>query len=67
MKTPDRARLAALAVTAALTSHLAPTQVGGEKASAGRKLTFTSNGAPVSGDPADLRLEPDQRIGVTFR
>ena len=41
---------------------LTPTQIGGAKAKAGQQLIVTSNGAPVSGDPQDLRLEPDQVI-----
>ena len=28
----------------------------------GQKLTVTSNGTPVSGNPKDLRLQPDQQI-----
>lgn len=41
---------------------LTPTQIGGAKANAGQQLIVTSNGAPVSGDPQDLRLEPDQVV-----
>lgn len=44
---------------------LTPTQVGGVTAKAGEKVTVTSNGTPVAGDPADLRLEPDQQIELT--
>lgn len=42
--------------------ELTPTQIGGVKAEAGEKVAITSNGAPFTGDPRDLRLEPDQRI-----
>ena len=41
---------------------LTPTQIGGAKANAGQQLIVTSNGAPVSGDPQDLRLEPVQVV-----
>jgi len=41
---------------------LTPTQIGGVKAKDGQQLNVTSNGAPVAGDPKDLRLEPDQVI-----
>lgn len=44
---------------------LTPTQVGGVKAPAGQKVAVISNGNPVTGDPADLRLEPDQHIELT--
>lgn len=44
---------------------LTPTQVGGVKAKAGEKVTVTTNGTPVAGDPADLRLEPDQQIELS--
>ncbi|QBX56764.1 hypothetical protein EXE58_15730 [Nocardioides seonyuensis] len=44
---------------------LTPTQVGGVKAPVGQKVTVTSNGTRFPGDPADLRLEPDQRIKLT--
>ena len=37
-------------------------QIGGVTAKAGEKVTLTSNGTPVTGDPGDLRLEPDQKI-----
>lgn len=43
---------------------LTPTQIGGVTAPAGQELDVTSNGAPVAGDPRDLRLEPDQKIVV---
>ncbi len=45
---------------------LTPTQIGGVKAKAGDKVTVSSNGTPVSGAPADLRLEPDQKIELTL-
>ncbi|MBD3945889.1 MULTISPECIES: hypothetical protein [Nocardioides] len=45
---------------------LTPTQVGGVKAKGDAKVTVTSNGTPVAGDPADLRLEPDQQIELTL-
>ena len=41
---------------------LTPTQIGGVKAPAGQEVTLTSNGKPVTGDPMDLRLEPEQQI-----
>ena len=41
---------------------LTPTQIGGVKANAGEEVRVTSNGAPVSGDPAELQLEPDKQI-----
>ena len=41
---------------------LTATQIGGIRADGGRQLVVTSNGTPVPGDPADLRLRPDQRI-----
>lgn len=43
---------------------LTPTKIGGVMAQDGQKLDVTSNGAPVAGDPNDLRLEPDQKIVV---
>jgi hypothetical protein len=45
---------------------LTPTQIGGVEAKAGDKVTVSSNGNPVSGAPADLRLEPDQKIELTL-
>lgn len=45
---------------------LTPTQVGGVTAEDGRKVTVTSNGTSVPGDPADLRLKPDQQIELTL-
>ncbi len=41
---------------------LTPTQIGGVRAEADQKVMVTSNGIPVTGDPADLVLEPDQQI-----
>lgn len=45
---------------------LTPTQIGGVKAKAGDMVKVTSNGAPVSGDPTELRLEPDQQIELVL-
>ena len=45
---------------------LTPTQIGGVTAKAGEKVKVTSNGAPVTGNPADLQLEPDQQIELTL-
>lgn len=42
--------------------RLNSTQIGGVKAEQGKRVTVTSNGVPVTGDPADLRLQPDQKI-----
>ena len=41
---------------------LTPTQIGGVQAEGGQKVMVTSNGAPVAGDPMNLRLQPDQKI-----
>jgi hypothetical protein len=41
---------------------LTPTQIGGVKSTDGQKVTVTSNGVPVAGDPGDLRLRPEQKI-----
>ena len=46
---------------------LTPEQIGGVRAKAGRHVVVTSNGTKVTGDPADLRLEPDQQIVLTLR
>ncbi len=35
---------------------------GGVRTMSGHKVTLTSNGAPVTGDPADLRFQPEQKI-----
>ena len=44
--------------------ELTATQIGGVHADGGSKLVVTSNQTPVPGDPADLRLQPDQRIVI---
>ncbi len=44
--------------------RLTTTQIGGVKADHGEKVTVTSNGSAVAGDPMDLRLEPEQKIVV---
>lgn len=41
---------------------LTPTRIGGVRAKAGEKVTATSNGVPVNGDPNRLRLRPEQQI-----
>ena len=41
---------------------LTPTQIGGVTAKDGQQVDVTSNEMPVTGDPKDLRLEPDQVI-----
>ena len=41
---------------------LTATQIGGVRANSGRELVLTSNGTPVLGNPADLRLQPDQKL-----
>jgi hypothetical protein len=45
---------------------LTQTQIGGVKAGAGEKVKVTSNGTPVSGNPADLPLEADQQIELSL-
>lgn len=45
---------------------LTTTQIGGVRADAGESVTLTSNGDPVTGDPGDLRLEPDQVIVLSI-
>ena len=40
-------------------------RIGGVKLETGKHLTVTNNGAPVSGDPQDMQLEPQQRIVIT--
>lgn len=45
---------------------LTPQQIGGVRAKPGQQVQVTSNGTPVTGDPADLRLEPDQQIVLTM-
>ena len=42
--------------------QLTSQQIGGAKAEVGERVSVTSNGEPFSGDPADLRLEPEQAI-----
>ena len=42
--------------------RLTPTQIGGVQAKDGQKMTLTSNGAPITGDPAKLPLQPEQKI-----
>ena len=46
---------------------LTNTQIGGVRAKAGQKVTVTSNGAAVTGDPMKLRLEPRQKIVVQLQ
>lgn len=41
-------------------------QIGGARATPGQQVQLTSNGDQVMGDPADLRLEPDQQIVLTL-
>ena len=41
---------------------LTATQIGGVRAADGQQVALTSNGAAVAGDPAQLRLGPDQQI-----
>jgi hypothetical protein len=41
---------------------LTATQIGGVQATNGQRVTVTSNGSPVAGDPMNLRLEPEQKI-----
>ena len=42
-------------------------QIGGARAKPGDQVQLTSNGTKVTGDPADLRLEPNQQIVLTLR
>jgi hypothetical protein len=42
-------------------------QIGGARAKTGHQVVVTSNGTKVTGNPADLRLEPDQQILLTLR
>lgn len=46
---------------------LTPKQIGGARAKAGEQVELTSNDSKVTGDPADLRLEPKQEIVLTLR
>lgn len=41
---------------------LTPTQIGGVTATDGQTVHVISNGAAVPGNPAKLRLQPDQKI-----
>lgn len=42
--------------------ELSATQIGGVRAKDGETVLLTSNGVSVAGDPAQLRLEPEQEI-----
>lgn len=42
-------------------------QIGGVRAKPGQEVELISNGAEVAGNPAALRLEPDQQILLTLR
>lgn len=42
--------------------ELTSTQIGGVETQADQEVTLTSNGKPVTGDPMELRLEPEQEI-----
>lgn len=44
--------------------ELTPTRIGRIEARSGDAVAVTSNGVEVTGDPNDLRLEPDQKIVV---
>lgn len=46
---------------------LTPQQIGGVRAKRGQQVQVTSNGNKVTGDPAALRLEPDQKIPLTLQ
>lgn len=41
---------------------LSADQIGGVRAKPGQRVIVTSNGVAVTGDPMDLRLEPEQKI-----
>lgn len=45
-------------------SHVDLTQIGAVTAKDGQQMLVTSNEMAVSGDPKDLRVEPDQVIVV---
>ncbi len=45
---------------------LTPQQIGGVRAKPGQQVQVTSNGTKVTGDPADVRLEPEQKIVLTM-
>lgn len=42
-------------------------QIGGARAKPGEQVELTSNGAKVTGYPADLRLEPNQQVISALR
>lgn len=42
-------------------------QIGGVRAEPGAQVQLISNGAKITGDPAELRLEPNQQIILTLR
>ncbi|MBA2716557.1 MAG: hypothetical protein H0U51_05800 [Propionibacteriales bacterium] len=46
---------------------LTSTQVGGASTEPGQQVEVTSNGTADTGDPNDLRLEPDQQIVLQIR
>ena len=46
---------------------LTPQQIGGVRAKPGQQVELTINGTKVTGDPADLGLEPNQKIVLTLR
>lgn len=46
---------------------LSATQIGDLEAKKGQKLTVTSNGTPVAGNPNKLRLQPDQKIVIRLQ
>lgn len=41
-------------------------RTGGVRTEAGQTAYLTSNGTPVTGNPADLRLEPNQQIELAL-
>lgn len=45
---------------------LSSTQIGGVQAVAGEEVKVTSNGTAVTGNPANLVLEPDQQIQLSL-
>ena len=45
---------------------LTPAQIGGVRATKGQEVQLTSNSVVVEGNPADLRLEPEQQILLTL-
>jgi len=42
-------------------------QIGGVRAKTGETVTVTTNGKPYSGDPTELRLQPNQQIVVQLK